>query len=250
MNKMQSLTEVLYDNTAVKNKFIDDVFEEDEKFQKFASEFDEIAADAIQTKHFEEYNQMVPDDQATLGGIGIDQARALYATIRYKKPAIIVETGVCNGVSSYVSLLAIDNNQKGKLYSIDYPTFSDDPAPEFQKDNYPESHVFSAIPKDKEPGWVVSDELTEYWELQLGKSQRKLPPLLRDLDEIDLFIHDSDHTFPCMMFEYELVWEYLNTGGVILSDDIDSNDAFDVFGQSRASKYGLVNSGFGYVIKE
>lgn len=232
-----------------KKQFLNDLFSDNKSFEEFAAEFDELAADAIQTKHFEQFEEMVPDNQATFGGIGIEQARALYAVVRSKKPNVIVETGVCNGVSSYVVLLAINENQIGKLYSIDYPTFSDDPAPKFQRNNYPDSHVFSAIPKDKDPGWVVPDDLTDCWELRLGKTQRELPPLLQDLDDLDLFIHDSDHTFPCMMFEYELAWEYLKPGGVILSDDIDSNNAFNVFGSTRADKYGKVNSGFGYAIK-
>lgn len=234
----------------IKNRFIDDIFEDRQKFDKFAVEFDDRAADAIQTKHFKEYNEVVPRNQATFGGVGIEQARALYAVVRSEKPNVIVETGVCNGVSSYVVLLAINENQCGELYSIDYPTFSDDPIPEFQKDNYPDSHVFSAVPKDKEPGWVIPDDLTGYWELRLGKSQRELPPLLQDLGKIDLFFHDSDHTFPCMMFEYELAWEYLKPGGILLSDDVDSNDAFNTFGQSRADRHGKVNSGFGYAIKD
>lgn len=234
----------------INNQFIDDIFDDRQEFDRFAVEFDDLAADAIQTKHFKEYNAVVPENQATFGGIGIEQARALYAVVRSEKPNVIVETGVCNGVSSYVVLLAINENQCGELYSIDYPTFSDDPVPEFQKDNYPDSHVFSAVPKDKEPGWVVPDDLTDYWELRLGKSQRELPPLLQDLGDIDLFFHDSDHTFPCMMFEYELAWEYLKPGGIILSDDVDSNDAFDKFGQSRPGRHGVVNSGFGYAIKD
>jgi len=121
--------------------------------------------------------------------------------------------------------------------------------PEFQKDQYPEDHTFSAIPRDKEPGWIVPDRLRHRWELQTGKSQRKLPPLLRELESIDVFIHDSDHTFPCMMFEYELSWEYLSSDGVLLSDDIHTNNAFDIFGQKRANQYGKACLNLGYALK-
>ena len=53
-----------------------------------------------------------------------------------------------------------------------------------------------------------------------------LPKLLRRLGCIDLFLHDSRHTYKTMMNEYNVVWPYLRQGGLLLSDDVIENDAF------------------------
>lgn len=233
----------------VRDRFINVFFDNRHQFRTFSNEFDNLVADTVHSKSMEEFHEMVPEGETTFGGIEICQARLLYAIVRSIKPDIVVETGVCNGVSTFVVLLAMEENQAGELYSVDYPTFSDDPAPVFQRDYYPDNHIFSSIPKNKQPGWIIPDYLTNRWELRTGKSQRELPPLLNELNEINMFIHDSDHTFPCMMFEYELAWEYLKPGSVLLSDDVHSNRAFDVFGSIRANRYGEACSGFGYATK-
>jgi len=227
---------------------ISTLFDESGKIENYEKEFDNIVAD-IQSSRLEEFYDLVPDNKAVFGGLSTESVRSLYAIIRAKNPDIVVETGVCNGVSTLGVLIAMEKNQNGVLYSIDYPTYSDSPAPEFQKQNYPNNHTFSAIPKGRSPGWIVPERFRERWNLRTGKSQRKLPELLIELDRIDVFIHDSDHSFPCMMFEYELAWEHLTENGLLLSDDIDTNEAFKIFAEKRAGSFGEVCSGFGFVIK-
>ena len=229
-------------------KFLDLFFENRAEKKNYYAEFDDSIA-GLQSERIKEFYEMVPENQATFGGMNKNQAKCLYAIIRSKEPKIVVETGVCNGVSTLVILLAIKKNQRGTLYSVDYPTFSDDPAPKFQEKQYPDDHTFSAIPKGKSPGWIIPKKLRDRWNLRIGKSQRKLPPLLNELEEIDLFIHDSDHTIPCMIFEYEIAWEFLKSDGVLLSDDIHTNNAFATFGKERANQFGEACSGLGFACK-
>lgn len=236
------------ESDSIDDDFVSAVFDSQQMFDEYCEEFDKDVTE-LQSKRIGEFYDIVPESQATFGGMDINQARALYAMIRAEEPKIVVETGVCNGVSTLVVLMALEKNQDGELFSVDYPTFSDDPAPEFQKEQYPADHTFSAIPKNKEPGWIIPEELRDRWELRIGKSQRKLPSLLNELEEIDIFIHDSDHTFPCMMFEYELAWEYLHSDGILVSDDIYANDAFEKFGNIRASRYGKACLALGYALK-
>lgn len=235
-------------DASVEDTYLQLLFNNRNQFEKYIDEFDKSIAN-IQSDRMDEFYELIPEKQATFGGMDIDQARLLYAIVRSQQPEIMVETGVCNGVSTLVVLMALEKNQAGSLYSVDYPTFTDEPAPDFQQSQYPDDHIFSAIPKDKSPGWIVPDRLRERWELRTGKSQRKLPELLFDLGEINIFIHDSDHTFPCMMFEYELAWEYLASDGLLLSDDIHVNDAFEVFGELRSTHYGDAYPEFGYALK-
>jgi len=235
-------------SASIDDDFVSAVFDSQQMFDEYCEEFNKDIIE-LQSKRIDEFYNIVPESQATFGGMDINQARALYATIRAEEPKIVVETGVCNGVSTLVILMALKKNQGGELFSVDYPTLSDDPAPEFQKEQYPADHTFSAIPKNKKPGWIIPEELRDRWELRIGKSQRKLPSLLNELEEINIFIHDSDHTFPCMMFEYELAWEYLHSDGVLVSDDIYANSAFDKFGDIRANRYGKACLALGYALK-
>ncbi len=47
-----------------------------------------------------------------------------------------------------------------------------------------------------------------------------------DLKEIDVFLHDSIHTYENMMFEYKTSWPYIKKGGILLSDLMPANSAF------------------------
>jgi hypothetical protein len=49
------------------------------------------------------------------------------------------------------------------------------------------------------------------------------------LGSIDIFIHDSEHSYENMMFEYITAWHYLKEGGILLSDDTNLNKAFSDF---------------------
>jgi hypothetical protein len=53
-----------------------------------------------------------------------------------------------------------------------------------------------------------------------------------------------------MMFEYELAHEWVEDGGVILSDDIGWNEAFSVFTSVRNPSWGKLSNNVGYIIKE
>jgi hypothetical protein len=109
------------------------------------------------------------------------------------KPDVIVETGVASGSSSAYTLHVMELNQKGFLYSIDLPNVD----------------VGAYIPKGKQTGWLVPIKLRHRWKLIFGRSQDELPILLKKLRSIDAFLHDSEHTYETMMFEYEDAWEHL-----------------------------------------
>ena len=76
---------------------------------------------------------------------------------------------------------------------------------------------------------MVPAELRRRWQLVLGRSQDELPPLLERVDEIDFFMHDSEHSYDCMSFEFRTAWPALRDGGVVVADDVNVNDAWDEF---------------------
>ena len=82
------------------------------------------------------------------------------------------------------------------------------------------------MPKGKNPGWIISDELRNRFKLILGKTKNTLPPLLRELKTIDFFLHDSEHSYANMIFEFKLAYQHLSTAGVLVADNINWNDSF------------------------
>lgn len=150
----------------------------------------------------------------------------IYAIVRKFKPKLIVETGVAYGISSAVFLQAIKSNNLGKLISIDLP--NRDPGG-FRYENGTLDAIF--LPKNLEPGWVVPKELRENWVLKLGKSSEKL----KEINEtIDLFFHDSEHSFENMMQEFRWAFEHLSIGGILGSDDVTWNSSYSNFVKSHA----------------
>ena len=157
----------------------------------------------------------------------------LYAICKTIKPDKIIETGVAYGLSSSYILKALDENNKGTLYSID-ATF---------KPWESEQMIGSAIPKN----------LRNRWKLAFGTSSEKLAPLLKSLGTIDIFFHDSLHTYKNMIFEYETAWPYIKDEGLLFSDDILVNNAFYDFNQNKKTKSFILssntNSSFGVLLK-
>lgn len=146
-----------------------------------------------------------------------DYHRALYTITRFLSPEKVIETGVFHGHSSLAILLAMKENNKGTLYSIDLPS--------------------SALPQNKKPGWIVPPDLRGRWDLRLGRSCDLLPTLIKEIGKIDVFLHDSEHTYKNMYFEYETTWACIKKGGLLLSHDISQNRAFRDFSKVIFHKY-------------
>jgi hypothetical protein len=146
--------------------------------------------------------------------------RAVWFLTRRVKPKKVVETGVAHGVTSRFILEALKRNGEGHLWSIDLP---------------PVERVWH-----KEIGIAVSDRFKDQWSYIRGSSRRRLPGLLSDLGEIDLFIHDSLHSERNVRFELDRVWPALKPGGAIVVDDVDSNWGFQSFAQSFSGHQTLV----------
>jgi predicted O-methyltransferase YrrM len=165
-------------------------------------------------------------DGHSLGAIGYTEGVYLYAVLRKVRPQTAVETGVANGFSTAFSLLALQANGEGHLYSIDLPR---EVGRDYDAGTFYEGEGRAGIPPGSEPGWLIPPELKERWTLILGRSQEELPPLLERLGTIDSFMHDSEHSFDCMWFEFSQAWPVLRPGGVLLSDDVNANEAFSRF---------------------
>ena len=145
---------------------------------------------------------------------------SLYFLIRELKPEIVIETGVHRGVSSLFILQALYDNNQGKLFSIDLPHA------EYTTDS--EISTKSILPTEK-IGICVPKYLQNRWNLILGDSKNELPKILKKINSLDVFLHDSKHTYEHMTWEYKTIWPYLNSKGVLISDDTNWNESFKDF---------------------
>ena len=143
--------------------------------------------------------------------------RALYTMVRILKPEIVIETGVFEGHSSLSILSALKENNKGFLHSIDLPS--------------------PDLPSGKVPGWMVPEHLRKRWDLRAGKSSDLLPTLLKEVKEVDIFLHDSEHSYKNMYWEYKTAWAHIKTGGLLLSHDVSQNAAFKDFAKHVSEEY-------------
>jgi predicted O-methyltransferase YrrM len=156
----------------------------------------------------------------------------LYLFTRTIRPNIFVETGVLNGFSSAFILLAMEHNANGKLVSIDLPSVD----PEILDQGTGE------LPTGKRTGWAIPDSLRRRHDLRLGPAQELLPRAFAEMGAIDVFLHDSDHSYTHMMFEMSLAWGYLRAGGWVLVDNIEQNESFHDFVRATGSRKLIVNS--------
>jgi hypothetical protein len=169
----------------------------------------------------------------SLGAIGYAEGGYLYAIYRHLRPQVAVETGVANGFSTAFALLALERNGEGRLHSVDLPR---EVGRDYDPGTFYEGEGRAGIPSGSEPGWLIPAELKERWTLVLGRTQDELPPLLERLGTIDSFMHDSEHSFDCMWFEFNEAWPHLREGGLLLSDDVNSTEAFPRFSREQGRR--------------
>jgi hypothetical protein len=137
------------------------------------------------------------------------QAEAIWCLVAHLRPATVVETGVAHGLTSRVILEGLHRNGTGHLWSVDLPAV--DPA------------------LHHEIGIAVPEALRSRWTYVEGTSRRRLPELVRRLQQVDLFLHDSLHTARNTCFELDTIWPTLLPGGVAVVDDIHRSLGFSRF---------------------
>ena len=153
-----------------------------------------------------------------------------YALARLMKPAVVVETGGTPGNSSAFLLRAMARNDHGELHTIDLP-----PAQPLSEHRADGAWLHLGMPEGQGSGWAVPDYLRSRHHQHLGDARDLLPEVLESVGSADLFIHDSDHSFEHMTWEFTTAWPYILPGGTLLSDDVRANTAFVEF----AAKQGL-----------
>ncbi len=194
----------LIKSNSARTDFFSFLGRDEEDFNRFEAEAQPVV-DYIETK---------------IGGknywqVSYDELRSLYAAVRIFQPKVMVETGVGPGTTTTAILTAM-SSYGGKLYSFDL-------GEKFGEDEQ--------IPV----GYVVPDELRGNWKLFTGDSRETLPREIEGIGPVDMFFHDSDHTYQHVNFELETCWDHASDRFLIAIDNYDWSDAPDEF----SAKHGL-----------
>lgn len=209
-----------------KKDFVVAFFDSLEDFETHRQEFEDSELPADIEAMRREHEQRTGHGQ--FAGINQFTIPRMYALVRKLKPTNVVETGVCNGLSSFCVLSALERNGHGQLLSVDYPDEK-------------------RVPDGESPGWIVPDSLRHRWELTIGKSQEELPEMIDDIDQIDLFLHDTKASI--LDEELELVWSKIPIGGAVIADDVHDSDVFPRVVEQYSVDAGYMAPNVGYMIK-
>jgi hypothetical protein len=150
--------------------------------------------------------------------------RAVWCLTQHLRPAKVVETGVARGITSRFILEALAQNEAGHLWSIDLPPPGD-------------RDLHAQI------GLAVPEGLRDRWTYVRGSSRRRLGGLLAQLEEIDLFVHDSRHSERNLLFELNHAWGVLKPSGMMVADDVDLNCGFHSFVDAHPGQRWCVGHG-------
>jgi predicted O-methyltransferase YrrM len=135
----------------------------------------------------------------------------LYTVVKAKDPKVVIENGVANGITTNAIMKALElNENKGELHSFDI-------LPETSK-----AYMGSG-------NWNFHLLNTKNTYKQMINEITKLP-------KVDIWIHDSNHGYRWQKFEYLLALKSLNTGGILISDDIDASSAWAELSRSYFRK--------------
>lgn len=158
--------------------------------------FRRIVADSVEILRTEarlSLNEILHTPPITpLGRLGVPQ-EFLYRVVRATRPAILVETGAYQGISSAFIFSAIRDNELGRLINVDLPSGSFvDPMT---------GRVGQSLLFDKEQiGFAVPDEIRGRWTLLLGNVHAVLLRVPAEHPSIDMIYHDREHTYDTMMW--------------------------------------------------
>jgi len=172
---------------------------------------DEGLADTGLRRHVAEVTAAVPfcafaDREARFG-----RRLGWYALARILKPRVVVESGVDKGLGTCLLAAALLRNEAdgspGKAYALDI---------------------------EPGAGWLVRPPYSSAVEFRVGDSHATLRQMS---EQIDLFVHDSDHSYQHEAGEYRIIQERLSDEAVVVSDNAHKSTALMDFAASVGRDY-------------
>jgi len=171
--------------------------------------WDTVARFAKEIRASEFMSNMISrrDAYGSEGVMGALDCATLYGLTRWSRPTVLVESGGFIGMSSAFILKALADEKLpiSKLYSIE-------------------------LSEDCEQGVLIPEKL---------RSSGGFVPMRGRIEDflkgdqlprsIDMFLHDSSHSYQHMLWEFRQFWPRLRDGGLLVSHDVQMNSAFPQF---------------------
>jgi hypothetical protein len=129
-----------------------------------------------------------------------------YAIVRATQPEHVVETGTHLGLGSCVLAAALLRNGHGRLTTIDI---------------------------DPRAGYLIGEPWASVIDRRTGNSV----DILRSLDEVNIFLHDSLHTYDYERKELAAVESNLRDDAIILSDNSHESSALSDWAEESGRHY-------------
>jgi predicted O-methyltransferase YrrM len=129
-----------------------------------------------------------------------------YAIVRATRPETVVETGTALGLGSCVLAAALLRNGSGRLTTIDI---------------------------EPETGYLIGGQWASVTDRRVGSSVE----ILADVGPVDLFLHDSWHTYEFEASEFAAVEPHLSQDAVVLSDNSHDSAALPDWAERTGRRY-------------
>jgi predicted O-methyltransferase YrrM len=172
--------------------------------------WDAVARFAAEIKASDFMAEMIRrrDAYGSEGVMGALDCATLYGLTRWLRPTVIVESGGYIGMSSAFILKALADEKvaTGKLYSIE-------------------------LSQECEQGALIPDELRS-GSGAFVPIRGRVEDFLKSNElpsPIDMFLHDSSHSYRHMLWEFRQFWPRLRDRGLLVSHDVQMNAAFPEF---------------------
>jgi methyltransferase family protein len=171
----------------------------------------EIETDAALREHVVRLNRshkerFVADPEARFG-----RRMGWYALIRAQKPRIVVETGVDKGLGSCVIAAALLKNaaegSPGRLFALDI---------------------------NPNAGYLLTEPYSQVGQMVYGDSLASIAGMK---EQVDFFIHDSDHSAQHEANELRAVEPKLSSRALVLSDNADATDELLKFADRTSRQF-------------
>lgn len=163
-------------------------------FELVKKYFDEIKFDVGFLSHFQIRRSSLPRKREL--PVTPNYARRLgwYALIRILKPEVVVETGTDKGMGTMLIAQALKKNGSGVVYTLD---------------------------NDPYAGSLIDQN---YWP-NIKRLSGDSVENLNLIKNIDIFIHDSDHSYNHEISEYRAIANNISKSAIIISDNSEFTNA-------------------------
>jgi predicted O-methyltransferase YrrM len=134
--------------------------------------------------------------------------KCVHIICRLMQPDVMIETGVGKGFISASALDALEQNGKGKLYSVELPS------------------LYRGY--RKQIGEQIPRRLRHRWRLDFGPSAVVLPKLIDELGSVDVFVCDSGSGYDNQIMEFSTILAAMPAGGVLISALLKTDAVIDL----------------------